>query len=81
MISSLKPYLQEPQYHLSLLRQVQTAGCLLNKSTDLCCRKLIYVSDDAPPSPGYNRDQANSFKVRVESVVLSYIRQRRGVTF
>ena len=47
-------------------------GLSSEQITDLCCRKLIYVSDDAPPAI---RDQANSVKVRVAGVVLSYIKE------
>jgi|TARA_R100001163_G_C4882253_1_gene79042 hypothetical protein len=54
---------------------VQTSsngGLSAEQIADLCCRKLVYVSDDAPPAI---RDQANAFKVRVESVVLGYIKE------
>tara|TARA_R100001163_G_C5048980_1_gene185955 strand:+ start:1133 stop:1435 length:303 start_codon:yes stop_codon:yes gene_type:complete len=47
-------------------------GLSADQIADLCCRKLIYVSDNAPSEI---RDQANEFKERVENVVLGYIKE------
>jgi|TARA_R110002020_G_scaffold452721_1_gene667235 ribosomal protein L30E len=38
----------------------------------LCSRKLIYVSDNAPPEI---REQARAYKLSVESLVLGYIKE------
>ena len=54
---------------------VQTSsngGLSAEQIADLCCRKLVHVSEDAPPEI---RDQAIVFKVRVENVVLGYIKE------
>ena len=54
---------------------VQTSsngGLSAEQITDLCCRKLMQVSEGAPPEI---RDQAKVFKVRVENLILGYIKE------
>ncbi len=54
---------------------VQTSsdgGLSAEQIADLCCRKLVHVSNDAPPEI---RDQAIVFKVRVENLILGYIKE------
>ena len=54
---------------------VQTSsngGLSAEQIADLCCRKLMQVSEDAPPEI---RDQAKVFKVRVENLILGYIKE------
>jgi hypothetical protein len=47
-------------------------GLSAEQITELCCRKIVYISKDAPPAI---QQQAEEFKERVASVVYSYIKQ------
>ena len=47
-------------------------GLSADQITELCCRKIVYISKDAPPAI---QQQAEEFKGRVASVIHSYIKQ------
>ena len=47
-------------------------GLSADQITELCCRKIVYVSNDAPLAI---KQQAEEFKERVASVVHLYIKQ------
>jgi len=46
-------------------------GLTAEQITRLCCQKLLYVSDSAPPEI---RLQAEAFRDRIEAVVYHYIK-------
>lgn len=47
-------------------------GLSAEQLASLCSRKIIYVSDNAPPEI---KEQAQAFKLRVESLILRYIQE------
>jgi|TARA_R110002110_G_scaffold141771_1_gene329751 hypothetical protein len=47
-------------------------GLSADQITELCCRKIIYVSEDAPPAI---QQQAEEFRDRMTFIVNSYIKQ------
>lgn len=48
----------------------EDGGLTAEQITKLCCQKLLYVSENAPPEI---RHQAEAFKDRIEAVVHHYI--------
>ena len=50
----------------------QNGGLSANQLTELCCNKLIDVSENAPP---VIREQAEAFRLRMQHVVHFYISQ------
>ncbi len=57
----------------SVFVETSTGGGLSSEQlATLCSRKLIYVSENAPPEI---KEQAQAFKLRVEHLVFGYIEQ------
>ena len=45
-------------------------GLSADQITELCCRKIVYVSDEAPPAI---KQQAEEYKERIASIVHLYV--------
>tara|TARA_R110000796_G_scaffold230767_1_gene348491 strand:- start:1799 stop:2092 length:294 start_codon:yes stop_codon:yes gene_type:complete len=52
----------------------QNGGLSSEQIASLCSRRLMYISEDAPPEI---REQANAFKIRVENLLLGYIQEAK----
>lgn len=50
----------------------QNGGLSADQLTNLCCNKLIAVSDAAPP---VIREQAEAFRLKIQHIVHAYISQ------
>lgn len=50
----------------------QNGGLSADQLTNLCCNKLIKVSDTAPP---VIREQAEAFRLKMQHIVYAYISQ------
>ena len=54
-----------------LVETSSNGGLTAEQITKLCCQKLVYVSDNAPPEI---RQQAEAFRESIEAVVYHYIK-------
>ena len=50
----------------------KNGGLSSEQLATLCSRKLVYISENAPPEI---KDQARVFKMRVEQLILNYIEE------
>jgi hypothetical protein len=50
----------------------EKGGLSSDQITDLCCRKILYVSEDAPP---VIQEQAEAFRERISIIVCHYVKE------